>query len=729
MNDSIQSAKKVFTRFSPFIRDYIYRSGWDELRQIQIKAAELIFDTEDHVLISADTATGKSEAAFFPILTMMKEQAPENFQVLYISPLKSLINDQYSRMELLLKESQLPVYRWHGDVSQSQKHSFLKEPKGLLQITPESLESLLCRRQNDIPRILGNLKFIIIDEIHALMGSDRGYQIVCQLQRIAKLISYEPRRIGLSATLGEGKFALDFLSSGGARRCVLLPFKNESISWKLGLEHFFVTEETNVPTTDPASTFIYKATKGEKCVIFSNSREETEEICSSLRQIAQKVGEDDRFYIHHGNLSSSIREEAEHELKYSEAPITACSTATLELGIDIGKLKRIINQGAPTSVSGFLQRLGRSGRRGDPPEMLMVFRENKQMANAPIFQLIPWELLQGIAIIELYRKQRWIEDAKKKILPASLLFHQTLSILAGYASLSAPSLAAQVLELAPFFSVTKDDYKSLLIHMLKNDYLELTDEGELIVGLRGEKLLSSFKFYSVFKDSDDFTVRCGSEELGKISTTPPTGEHFALAGRVWEVTEIDLTRKLVFCKKADGKMKISWPGQAGSIHTKILEEMRRVLCSDEAYPYLLPAAAVRLKKARQLCENAKIKSTMILPLGGNSFVLFPWLGTCAFQTLKKILQTKITSKLSLHDIQSAGCYYITFKAEHATADQILECLNEFCKNDSFSTEELLLKSEPINYDKYDLFLPDSLQRKSYALNRLDFQEVQNRFLN
>jgi len=720
-------AQRVFSRFSPFIRDYIYRNGWEELREVQIHAAQLIFESEDNVLISAQTASGKTEAALFPILSMMEAESPEAFQVLYISPLKSLINDQYSRMELLLQESGMPVFRWHGDVAQSQKHNFLKNPKGLLQITPESLESMLCRRSNDIPRIFRNLKFVIIDEVHALMGSDRGYQILCQLQRIASLISFEPRRIALSATVGDPDSALKWLGNGCSRETKLLQIRNEEISWKLGLAHFYTTENSDLQGIDPANAFIYKATKDDKCVVFSNSREETEEICANLRQTAVKLGEEDRFYIHHGNLSAAIREETEDELKNGERSITACATVTLELGIDIGKLRRIINQGSPTSVSGFLQRLGRSGRRGAPPEMLMVFREEEALPNAPLHQLIPWELLQGIAIIELYRKEKWIEPAGDKKLPASLLFHQTLSVLAGSGSLTPGQLASRVLSLAPFENVTKEEYKELLIHMVKSDYLERTEDRQVMIGGRGERLLSSFKFFAVFKESEDFTVRAGSQEIGTISATPPVGERFALAGRVWEVEEVDVSRRLVYCKRVEGKMKISWPGDSGFIHTKILEKMRDILCGDETYPYLLPSANERLVKARRLAQNTGIGKRQILSLGGNTYLFLPWLGTRAFQTLKRILQTKIGPKIGLGDIQSGGCYYITYKSDHTTPTMVMEEVERVCKDDAFETQSLIPLTEYPIFDKYDALLPHALLKRAYSENRLNFSEVKDRF--
>ncbi|MBR5296084.1 MAG: DEAD/DEAH box helicase, partial [Clostridia bacterium] len=167
-----KKAQSAFDLFSPFIKNYIYQNGWNELREVQIKAAEKIFFTENNLLISAATASGKTEAALFPILSLMDKESAENFSVLYISPLKALINDQFSRMDFLLKESGLPVHRWHGDVSKSHKDQFIKHPCGLIQITPESLESILLHHAYDIPRLFGSVKFVIIDEIHALMGSD-----------------------------------------------------------------------------------------------------------------------------------------------------------------------------------------------------------------------------------------------------------------------------------------------------------------------------------------------------------------------------------------------------------------------------------------------------------------------------------------------------------------------------------------------------------------------------
>ena len=721
-----KKAQEVFSLFSPFIRDYIYRSGWNELREVQVEAASILFFGDENLLISSETSSGKTEAAFFPVLSRMEEMGPESCMALYISPLKALINDQYSRMEDLLRESSMPVFRWHGDVSRSQKEKFLKDPKGVLQITPESLESMLCRRSNDIPRLFGNVQFVILDEIHALIGSDRGSQILCQLQRIGRLCGHFARRIALSATVGDPEKSADWLGKGSGRKTKSIVIPKEKISWRLGLEHFYTTETAEKGSQDPASEMIYKASKGAKCVVFSNSREETEEICATLRLIAKRRGEEDRFYIHHGNLSAAIREDTENALKNKDEAITACATVTLELGIDIGKLKRILNQGAPTSVSGFLQRIGRSGRRGEDPEMMMIFREEEALPNAPVYQIIPWELLQGIAIVELYLKERWVEPARQKPFPASLLFHQTLSLIASKGSLTPSRLAHEILSMPPFSHVSEEEYRELLLDMLKKDFLEQTEEKDLIIGIKGEKILQSFKFFAVFKDSEDFTVRCGSEEIGTISSTPPVGERFALAGRVWEVEEVNVQNRLVYVKAVEGKMKISWPGDVGEIHTRILEKMREVLTSNEDYPYLLPGAKARLEKARRLAQNTQLAEKSFLCLWGDSYVFFPWVGTRAFRTIKRILQRGIGGRSVLGKVESGGCYYITFRMEKDDPVTLVKKLSDYLDSGEFTLSSLIGKTEVPLYDKYDAYLPASILQRSYAENFLEIREVENK---
>ena len=733
----------VFERFPDYIREYIYRHSWDSLREIQLLAAESLFNTENNLLLTSSTASGKTEAAFFPILSMLDGNMPDSVAVLYIAPLKSLINDQFGRIEELLDISGIPVTHWHGDVAQSHKKKLLEKPRGILQITPESFESMLMNRSNDLVRIFSGLRFVVIDEIHTLTGSDRGNQIICQLSRLGRLIGNHPRRIGLSATVGDTSIAAAWLGAGSGRDTDVPVPTPEKLRWRLGMEHFYIQNSSHLQSDDarkngenePAKRaqidagyeYIYDCVRDKKSLVFSNSREETEYVTATLRQIARNRGDNDIFLIHHGNLSASIREEAEQKMKDEDIHAVTCATVTMELGIDIGKLERVVQNSSPNSVSSLLQRLGRSGRRGQPPEMMLVFREEDPLPNTPLPQLIPWDLLRAIAIVQLYIEERFIEPPRIKKLPFSLTFHQTLSVLASSGELTPRALAERVLSLPPLSGVSKEDYKSLLVSMIENDYIEMTEEKGLIIGLAGERLISSFKFYAVFKDSEDFTVRHESEEIGTITTPPPVGDRFALAGKVWEVEELDVARKLIYVKPVEGKMEVSWPGDYGEVHTKILQRMRRVLEEDTVYPYLKPNAAHRLEVARHLARNTGMLEHSIVHLGGYSWCVFPWLGTRSFRTFRKFLASR-AFEYRISGIEHEAGAYITFKMERGNDYMLARGLAQEVAANGISPISLIGQAENPVFDKYDEYIPNSLLQKAYAADKLDPYEAEQRII-
>ena len=200
--------------------------------------------------------------------------------------------------------------------------------------------------------------------------------------------------------------------------------------------------DTAPDKADPGMGYIFEHTRGKKCLVFTNSREECESVCQNLRQYCEANHEPERFLIHHGNLSASYRESAEEEMKDDDSLMSVCATATLELGIDIGKLERAFQIDAPFTVSGFLQRMGRTGRRGDPCEMWFVMREDHPEARAMLPELIPWFLIQGIALIQLYIEDRFVEPPKMDRLPYSLLYHQTMSTLASCGEMTSSSPSA-----------------------------------------------------------------------------------------------------------------------------------------------------------------------------------------------------------------------------------------------------------------------------------------------
>ncbi|MBQ7923588.1 MAG: DEAD/DEAH box helicase [Clostridia bacterium] len=724
----------VFDSYSPFIREFIYARGWDHLSEIQVAAADVLFHTDNNLLLPSQTASGKTEAAFFPILSEFYEDMPQSVGAVYIAPLKSLINDQFGRITELCSETGIPVYHWHGDVAASHKNKVMKDPKGILQITPESLEGMLIHRNSDLLRLFGDLRYIIIDEIHTLTGTDRGNQILCQLARLRERTGVSPRRIGLSATIGDMDRAAAWLGAASGRQTIVPEITPAKIKWRLGMEHFYIKEKdvAEIPSAENAGNdaisldlgyeYIYDCTRDRKAIVFSNSREETEYVTATLRQIAERRGEPDVFLIHHGFLSASIREEAEMRMKDDDLRHVVCATVTMELGIDIGRLERVIQSGAPNTVSSFLQRLGRSGRRGDPPEMMMVFREENPLPNTPLPQLIPWELLKAIAVVQLYIEERFIEPPNIRKQPYSLMFQQTLSVLAAAGALTPASLAERVMALPPFRYVTKEDYKTLMLSMIQNDWLEMTEDRELILGLRGERLVNSFKFYAVFKDTDDYTVRCESDEIGILNSPPPVGDRFALAGRVWEVEDLDLPRHLIYVKPVRGKMEVAWPGDYGEVHTRILERMRQVLREDTEYPYLKEGALKRLRVARALARNTGLCDHSILRLGGYTWALFPWLGTRSFRTLRRYL-VRNAGTFRLSGLEFEGCHYMTFKLEGGSGDDLIRMLAEKTAAEGVDLESLIGETEAPVFEKYDEFIPSALLRKAYRDDKLRSDEM------
>ena len=314
--------------------------------------------------------------------------------------------------------------------------------------------------------------------------------------------------------------------------------------------------------------------------------------------------------------------------------------------------------------------------------------------------------------------------AANKKLPFSLLFQQTLSVLGASGELSPKRLAEKVLSLPPFEAVSKEDYRTLILSMLKNDYIEMTEEKGLIIGLAGERLINSFKFYAVFKDSEDYTVRCDSDEIGTITTPPPVGDRFALAGRVWEVEELDIPRKLIYVKPVLGKMEVSWPGDYGEIHTRILERMKKVLEEDTEYPYLKQNAKKRLEVARNLARNTGMLEHSIVSLGGYTYCLFPWLGTRSFRTLRKFIQQNAKS-YRINNLEFEGCCYMMFKME-SDSRQFIEALCQKVDAEGIDCASLVSSGELPVFEKYDDYIPGELLRKAYSTDKLRADEVEKR---
>ena len=737
---------RAFDRYAPFVQEYIYQNHWENLRSIQVAAADAIFNTDENVLLTASTASGKTEAAFFPIITLFSEDMPSSVGCIYIGPLKALINDQFSRLNDLCAEADIPVWHWHGDVAQSHKAKLMKHPSGILQITPESLEALLLHKHAAIAKLFGDLRFVVIDEVHSLLRGDRGGQTLCLIERLSRIAGVNPRRIGLSATIGDTEGTGEFLSLGTGRKTIIPKIDAKGSKWRLSMEHFYVkdaqaAEDKQIPgalpvleektddapaNADPGIGYIFEHTRGKKCLVFVNSREECEMVTTTLRHYCELNHEPDRFLVHHGNLSASYRETAEGIMKDDSQYMTTVTTATLELGIDIGRLERAFQIDAPWTVSSFLQRMGRTGRRELPPEMWFVIREDEPEVRAMLPTTIPWKLLQGIALVQLYLEERWVEPPRLDRLPFSLLYHQTMSTLASCGELSPRALADRVLRLHYFHRITQEDYRVLLRHLIATDHIQQTEQGGLIVGLAGERVINSFKFYGVFQESEEYTVRSESQELGTVVSPPPVGEKLAIAGHVWQVLDVDHKRRLIYCQQVKGSVPAYFGQCPGDLHTKILTRMRRVLQEDRQYPYLMKNAVARLEQARFTAAHSGAAEKPLINLGGNMWCLLPWVGTYTFLTMERFLKIKCADRLGLRNLDSARPFFIQFtmKADESAFFRVLA--EEIRK--PIDPMELVYPKELPLFDKYDEYLPEELVKKGFALGVLDVDGLREKVL-
>lgn len=748
------SGNNIFYRLAPFIQDYIYRNKWEELRGIQVAAAEVIFDTDHNLLLSSGTASGKTEAAFLPVLTQLWENPSASVGILYLSPLKALINDQFIRLEELLEEADIPVTKWHGDASQAAKKRLVKSPRGVMQTTPESLESLMIRNSSSAYRLFSDLRYVIIDEVHYFMDNDRGLQLLSLLERLSRLIGFQPRRIGLSATLGDCANAEKWLNMGTGRQCVTPKVEEKGRLLRFSVRFFPIKQK--IPNSDSRVllqnyyNYLYESTRGKRCILFSNSKGEVEENIAHLKQLSEKAHGNDCYLVHHANVSPALREFAEQRMKSGELPVCTGATVTLELGIDLGHLERIVQTGCPLTVSGLVQRLGRTGRRGGAAEMRFAFRWDMSLPPNVFYKEINWDFVMCTAMILLYTRERWIEPMYLPKLPYSLLYHQTMSIMAASGAVQPRELARQVLTLGVFGNISKEDYLLLLRHLLENGQLERDEDGALLIGEKGEATVNNYEFLAVFTVPQEYSVRCNAEEIGTVQTPFPPRAQFALAGQAWEVTELDKAERRIYVKHINGISANSWEDTGNEyVHTKVMKKMLEVLRSDDQYGFLDEAARARLNDIRAMCRGAagglgeyqpaapdthadtpRIAANLpalnggeriILPLTETTYAVFPFLGTRGSMALMYALRQRgFKAEIWLSR-------YIPVCIEVATdmgIEELRAALDDIRQNgaDKYSF------SIPDNCEicgKYNDYIPRELLKKQYIEDYLDTEDMRD----
>ncbi len=744
-----------FEHLAPFIQEYIYKHEWAELRDFQAEACNVVFNTDNHLLLSSPTASGKTEAAFLPALTEIHNNPPYSIGILYVCPLKALINDQFYRLNELLADGGIKVTHWHGDVSRDKKQRLVDNPSGVLQITPESLEAIVINKMAHMMQLFGDLRFVIIDEVHAFMHSDRGLQVLSLLSRIARHTGRSARRIGLSATLGDNSHAANWLRAGTQREVSIPKSAQPMTRIAVSVQHFSTftkqveeaaqqdevfdrthsgesaediaaslsqkdTEEARRLVTERFYNYVYDQSHGYKALIFANAKGDVEECASNMKDIAEKRGDIHDYYVHHGSVAAVLRESAERAMR-SELEAVTIATITMELGIDIGRLQRVLQLEAPMSVSSFVQRLGRSGRRGDIPSMYFASLE-REMDRALAPELMPWAMVQNIAIIQLYIEERFIEPLRIKHYPFSLLYHQTLSTLKTIGETPFDDLVDIMCTNPVFAEIEDTDVRIMLRHLIDIEHITEIIDGGLILGIEGERVTNNYRFYAVFKDDEEYTVKHKSKEVGTLPRLPPLDVSFALAGQGWHVTDIDVKKKVIYVVPTKGKVKNSWNGGSQDIHTKILRRMRQVLDEDTEYRYLATGALERLRLARRTVYATKLTSNLIIPMGGDAYAILPWCGTRAFNTLIRYLRMNCGDIINITNIRQYVPYYIIVQAYCDDAETLYERIMQIVEEE-LSPMDLVGEDSPLVYEKYDMFLPNELLKKSVAYDMLDVPEL------
>ncbi len=550
------------------IRKYIREKRWTSLRPIQNAAILRILTTKKHYILASRTASGKTEAAFLPILSSV-DFNERGVQVLYISPLVALINDQFNRVEDLCQNLDVTVTKWHGEAKQSLKKRLVRQPSGIVLITPESLEAMFVNKPYQIKDLFSNLKFVVIDEIHSFIGTDRGIQLKSILSRLQAIHQDSYRIIGLSATLGDTEAAKNF--TGDASNTVVLVDKTPKpvhVAFK-----FFKQEGTNLPLD--LLKDLYVTTKDHKALIFPNSRGRVEEVAVKLKKISNRVNGHANYFSHHSSVHKEVREYIEFFAKNNrqENFCIAC-TSTLELGIDIGTVDEVIQIDATHSVASLIQRVGRSGRKDGKKGSLFLYATN------------PWSLLQSLACWQLHQ-ENLIEPPNVTDKPYDILVHQALSIVKGQSGVLIPQLVQALLSNAAFEAIQADEIQEIITHLVKQDSLEQL-RNEVIIGIDGEKIVNKRDFYSVFSTEETLKFIHSGRTIGEIpfSTQIREGENILLAARIWKIDYIDFKAKKVLIIPAKDGKKPMFSGGAGEVATLIREKMFDIVLDDSDFDYL-----------------------------------------------------------------------------------------------------------------------------------------------
>ncbi|MEY4544390.1 MAG: hypothetical protein RL685_585 [Pseudomonadota bacterium] len=688
----------VFSRFPEQLQHAIASQlGFTALRPVQELAGEAILDGKNAVVL-APTAGGKTEASVFPVLAQLLQSPPSAVGALYVAPIKALLNNQEVRLGQYTEMVGLDRFVWHGDALQGEKRRFCREPCALLMTTPESLEVMLMSPRVPAERLFRGLQSVIIDEIHAFAGTDRGAHLMSVIERLAALSGRDLQRIGLSATVGNPDQIAHWLAGSSQRPSVVVdPPKLKA------------QRQIKILLREDESDFAREAARessGKKSLFFCQSRATTEKVADHMR------GDSIDVFVHHGSVSKEERLEAEQRFATGT---NACivATSTLELGIDVGGLDLTFQANAPSSVSSFLQRMGRTGRREGTVANMTFLCEDAAT------------VVQSAALV-LLASRGWVERVKDQTRCWPVLVHQLLTLTQAHGGISIERCWELLHRVPDFRGISEAEYRALVDHMKREDYL-FESGGLLSMGQTAERVFGKKNFlelYAVFSSPVLYRVETEAlREVGSLEQNFVDGlveemSTFLLAGRAWLVVALNHSDRLVRVRAAPRGKKPMWGGFLPQfLGLELCQQMKAILVSDDDYPFIDANGKVALTDWRNdLGELLRRKEPF--QFDGTSLTWWTFAGGRINQTLKYALEWKgrwkVTSENCCLELKGSGL-------SHAALSEQLQALRAPGFWQSPDTRQKILALVPeYRLSKFQRVLPDALQVEMVGDYLVDF---------
>jgi ATP-dependent Lhr-like helicase len=684
----------AFDQLHPALQHHIVNSlGWRDLRPFQEDVIPPVL-AGLHLIILAPTAGGKTEAAFFPVLSRMLSDGWAGLTVLYICPIKALLNNLDLRLQRYCSLVGRSSALWHGDIRTSARHRILRAPPDCLLTTPESLEVMLVSRKVDRRSLFKDLRVVIVDEIHAFAGDDRGWHLLAVLERVSKLAGRELQRLGLSATVGNPEDLAGWLAgSCRVERRVMLPPATESAKADVRLDF--------VGSLENAATVISRLHRGEKRLVFLDSRARAEELGARLRELQVDT------FVTHSSLSPEQRHQAEEAFAVREDCVIV-ATSVLELGVDVGDLDRVIQIDAPTTVSSFLQRMGRTGRRSDTQRNCLYLATSEGA------------LLQAAALIHLWECE-FVEPVVPPPQPLHVLAQQLMALALQEGGIGRDLWQAWIGTVPAFAAMSNADTNLVIGHMVTTDIM-WDDQGILWFGRKGEEEYGRRNFMdllSMISGEPLFAVMHGRANVGyvhQLSFAAGDGGRttLLLGGRSWKVNHLDWQRKVAFVEPTREQGRSRWMGVGQALSYEMSQAIRHILGTDEVSERWSRRARAQADRLRHDAPWVRGDSTAMV-LGAERSVWWTFAGGRANAALAAALVEQ-------------GCRRVNHDNLSITIDQELRTEQVHSFTEAVLSREsqdvrVPVSDEAIRELKFSACLPQDLARRALELRLADAHAI------